>query len=293
MMYAPIVIFAFNRPDCLKRMVDSLKQNVLYEESEKYVYVDGARSEDDVRSVEEVIEIAYGITSNVIVSKDNKGLGESIITGVSAVIHQYGCAIVLEDDLRLMPGFLTYLNQALTAYRDDNRIISICGYGLKIDKPKDYVGDVYLSDRSSSWGWGTWADRWDSVDWQVKDFEQLKADKKKRRIFNQGGSDLYGMLRDYMEGRNHSWAIRFCYSQFRQGKFSIHPFLSFVENDGFGEKATNCKQKYSRFKALPNKSRHIYLPPHLEKRNDILCQLHRYHSIPLRIYSKLRSITNL
>ncbi len=292
-MYAPIVIFAFNRPDSLQRMISSLKQNALYEVSHKYVYVDGPRNGDDIKNVEKVIEIAYSITSNVVISEKNKGLGASIISGVTDVIHQYGCAIVLEDDLRLMPGFLNYMNQALPAYRNDNRIMSICGYGLKIEKPKDYIGDVYLSDRSSSWGWGTWADRWDSVDWKVQDYEKLKADKKSRRDFNRGGSDLYGMLRDYMEGRNHSWAIRFCYSQFRQGKYSVHPFLSFVENNGFGNDATNCKQKYSRFVTTLNNGLQVNLPYRLEKRSDILQQLHRYHSIPIRIYSRIRNILNI
>ena len=37
---------------------------------------------------------------------------------------------------------------------------SICGYNNKIKIPKDYKADAYIYNRSSSWGWATWKDRW-------------------------------------------------------------------------------------------------------------------------------------
>ena len=42
-MLAPIIIFAFNRLDVLKRTVDSLLQNKEAAESELFVFVDGRR----------------------------------------------------------------------------------------------------------------------------------------------------------------------------------------------------------------------------------------------------------
>ena len=247
-MKTPIVIFGFNRPDALSRLADSLKSNVGFEEHPIYIFIDGPRDENDTRKTSEVVRLAKKLTPNVTASNINKGLGCSIIEGVTDVMTRYGKAIVLEDDLILMPGFLRYMEDALALYADDRRVFSICGYGLKINRPCGYDSDVYLCNRSSSWGWATWADRWQSVDWSVSDWEELKNSTKLQRSFNRGGSDMYAMLRDYMDGRNKSWAIRFCYSQFRQGKYSIHPFRSLVANEGFGTDATNCRQKYSRFK---------------------------------------------
>lgn len=288
-MLAPIIIFAFNRPKSLTSMVEFLKKNPLYEESEKFVFVDGPRNEEDKQKTEDVIAFAKSVTANVYASDTNKGLGASIIEGVTSIINRYGKAIVLEDDLVLMPGFLTYMNQALDTYEYDKRIFSICGYGLKIKRPKDYEGDVYLGIRSSSWGWGTWADRWNSVDWAVSDFDSLKKDKAKQRAFNRGGSDMYGMLHDYMEGRNKSWAIRFCYSQFLQGKYSVHPFLSLVDNAGFGADATNCKQSYSRFRVELNKRIEFNMQKELYLNKDIIKHVYWYHSIPIRSYYKIRN----
>jgi hypothetical protein len=292
-MLAPIVIFAFNRPNSLKALIESLQLNALFEESEKYIFVDGPRNEEDNKKVAEVVAYAKSITPNVIEQAINKGLGASIIDGVTSIINQYGRAIVLEDDLRLMPGFLIYMNKALNTYRDDSRIIAICGYGLKIKRPRGYQSDFYLGVRSSSWGWGTWADRWNSVDWKVSDFGQFSKDRKAKKAFNLGGSDMYGMLNDYMIGKNNSWAIRFCYSQFKQSKYSVHPFLSLVDNEGFCADATNTRQKYSRFRITKNESLNFNLPDNLQPDESILRQLQWYHSIPLRIYSKIRKIMDI
>lgn len=293
-MKSPIVIFGFNRPDAFKRMTDSLKRNIGFEGHPIYVYIDGPRNSEDSPKIDKVALIARELTPNVVLSPENRGLGASIINGVSEVIARHGKAIVLEDDLVLMPGFLQYLEAALQTYADDKRVFSICGYGLKINRPKQYVGDVYLCNRSSSWGWATWADRWQSVDWNVGDWDELTSSKRLQKAFNKGGSDMYRMLRDYMAGRNKSWAIRFCYSQFRQGKYSVHPFRSLVANEGFGADATNCKQKYSRFQTeLNDETQDLVLPVNMEPDERILKSSARYHSLRLRIYSKFRRILNI
>jgi hypothetical protein len=294
-MLAPIVIFAFNRPEALQKLLDSLRMNPFYEESDKYIFIDGPRCEEDKAKVDEVVTIARKVASNISISSVNRGLGNSIIAGVSTIIAEYGKAIVLEDDLICAPNFLSYMNQALDFYENDNKIISICGYGLKIKRPRGYVGDVYLLGRSSSWGWATWKDRWEQIDWDIQDWNEFSSNKQMRRAFNKNGSDMYSMLKGYMEGKNHSWAIRFCYNQFKLGKYSICPFISKVDNIGFGEEATNCKQRYSRFKVNMDiaHSHEFLFEKDIEsnKRIEKLC--YRYHSITLRLYSKIRKTLHI
>ncbi len=293
-MLTPVVIFAFNRPDALEKMIGSLKKNPGFEGREIHVFIDGPRSAADQPKISKVAEIARHLTPNVTVATSNNGLGPSIIKGVSEMMRRYGRAIVLEDDLVLMPGFLRFMDAALDRYEADKRVFALCGYGLKIKRPADYAGDVYLSNRASSWGWATWADRWDSVDWNVSDWETLKNSPKLRAEFNKGGSDMFGMLKGFMEGRNKSWAIRFCYSQHRQGRYSVHPFRSLVANEGYGLEATNCRQKYSRFKIdAETGTEPLVLPPDLAPRPDIIRQSVRYHGLPLRFYSKIRGILNI
>ncbi len=292
-MKTPIVIFGFNRPLSMGRLIDSIKTNPTYNDREIFVYIDGHRTDEEKIKVDQVEKLGRTLTPNVIRAKTNKGLARSVIDGISEVISKFGRVIVLEDDLVLMPGCLNYMDEALDIYESDQRIFSICAYGLKIKRPKNYTSDVYLNVRSSSWGWATWKDRWQSVDWDVSDWSELKSSHHKQRAFNRGGSDMYGMLRDYMEGRNNSWAIRFCYAQHRQGRYSVHPFKSLVTNEGFGIDATNCRQKYSRFKIELNEGcSQLLIPDHLEPNESIFRANAHYHSLPLRIYSWIRRKLN-
>lgn len=296
MSTAPIVIFAFNRPDALQRLADALRKCALFDESKIIVFVDGPRNEPERAKVQTAIEVARSLTDDVRASAANRGLGPSIISGVTDVINEYGRVIVLEDDLVPAPGMLMYLNQMLDRYADEPKVCSACAYGLKIRRPEGYDGDVYFSPRSSSWGWATWRDRWEKIDWAVSDYESFRHNRRDRCSFNRGGSDMASMLDGYMAGRNRSWAIRFCYWQWRNGLLSVHPFRSLVDNEGFGAEATNCRQSYSRFKIdldcreenmVWNVPERVKLIPQVEH------QLYKYHSIPIRIYSKIRKILNM
>ena len=70
-MLAPIVVFAFNRPKELASMFDSLKSNPLYEQSPKFVYIDGPRNNNDIRLIDEVIKIDIKENDIVIISPIN------------------------------------------------------------------------------------------------------------------------------------------------------------------------------------------------------------------------------
>src|SRR5262249_39737851 len=124
----------------------------------------------------------------------NRGLANSVIAGVSEALALRGKVIAVEDDLVSSPHFLSYMNEALDAYRADRRVFSVSGYAFPIAVPPSYPHDVYLAHRSSSWGWGTWQDRWAKVDWKVSDFDSFMSDPRAQQEFNRGGDDLTAML---------------------------------------------------------------------------------------------------
>ena len=297
---APIVVVAFNRPDALKSALVSLAKNPLAENSDLFIFIDGPREnrpdeKEKVQHVKMVAEAATGFKSVTIkASEQNKGLAKSIIGAATELINQYGKVIVVEDDLYLSPSFLTYMNTMLEAYKNDSRIMQVTGYSAKIRHPERFHCDHYLTRRAHSWSWGTWKDRWETVDWEVKDFDKLAASKEKQKAFNEYGSDLFGMLKDWKTGANNSWYIRFNYAMHKQGRFSIAPIYSLVRNDGFGAEATNCKS-YNRYII---DFQNIYkeewnLPKHIEWNKKLDKESVRYWSIPYRIYGKIRTKLSL
>lgn len=292
MRLAPIVVFAYNRFDSLKKCISSIKDNIEASDSDLIVFVDGPKvgiPEDSIK-VQKIRGYVKSITGfkslNYFFADTNKGLACSVINGVTKVINDSGCAIVIEDDLIVGKNFLSFMNQGLSRYENDDYVFSVCGYSNRVKIPKDYHFDAYFCPRSSSWGWATWKDRWESCDWELKEWKEVE---KYAKAFNQwGGSDCFCMLKGWKTGLNQSWSIRFCYNQFMQNKVSLFPVISHVKNNGFDGGGTNCP-RWSRFKsefdlslnkgfAFPTETN-----PNLVIRKSALS----YHSIRMRIYSKM------
>lgn len=255
---APVVLFVYNRPWHTEQTLKALSDNIFADQSILYVFIDGPKinaTEEDKRKIEKVYEIIKSKQwcKDVIIFKNerNKGLANSIIDGVTQVVNKHGKVIVLEDDLLTSKYFLKYMNEALMFYEEDYRIMSISGYNhpkkvLKI--PKKYKKDIYLSLRNSSWGWGTWQDRWNLVDWNVSEIKKQLCDKKLQKDFNEGGGDLFRMLIDQLTGKIDSWSIRFTYSHFKNKKYALYPVLSYVQNIGLDGTGTH----FSGTKKLSN-----------------------------------------
>lgn len=244
---APVVLFVYNRPEHTKKTITALVNNSLAHETSLFIYSDAPKNDIDAKSVEQVRKYCRGIKGfkevHIVKRNDNMGLANSIISGVTEVINKYEKVIVLEDDLVTSTDFLNYMNDALYFYAEDMRIWSVTGYCPEISIPKSYEHDVYLSLRPSSWGWGTWRNRWTKIDWEVKDYNVLLNDKKKQRAFNKGGNDLFGMLQRQMKNEIDSWAIRWSYSQFVEQSYTVFPVKTKIAHIGVGVDSTHYKNK--------------------------------------------------
>jgi hypothetical protein len=131
------------------------------------------------------------------------------------------------------------MNGALDYYDNNELIWSISGFSIPIKIPNNYNHDVYLSYRASSWGWATWLDRWIKVDWNVCDYKKFRADSQLRKKFNRGGRDLSNMLDMQISKKIDSWAIRWCYSQFKLNTLTVYPITSRIQNIGLDGSGTH------------------------------------------------------
>ena len=292
--YAPIALFGFVRLNTLQAVVKGLLSNLESKDTDLHIFIDGPRNSNDISQIDNVKRFCNSIqgfkTVNIYISDINKGLDPSIISGVSKILDEYGRAIILEDDVVPTSNFICYMNQALNTYADRNDIMSISAYGLKVDKPQNYIADVYMFGRSTSWGWAIWKDRWDSIDWDIVDWEDFKCDKTRIKEFNnRGGSDMFSMLNTCMKGGG-MWDIRFCYNMYRQNKYSIIPFEAKTSNIGFTEEAIHCKPiRYNRFKTIQDLGikKEFVMPHDIQVNDSIIKKRLSYQSIYKRIISKI------
>ena len=297
-MPAPVLFFAFKRPAETQAAIQALQAKNLAPETDLYIFVDAPRRADEVQKVEQVHEILNGVsgfrTINRDYAKDNIGCADSIIRGVSLVLEKYPSAIIVEDDLVTSPNFLDFMNQCLVKYVDNRRIYSVAGYTLPFERPVNYATDAYSIQRHSPWGWATWRDRWESIDWDMKDYPAFAEDQQQQRAFKQGGSDLVGMLRDQMEGRSDAWDIRFCYNRFKGNGLSVYPTQSKVQNIGFGEDATHT-DIFNRYKTvLDDGSQRVFDLPEISQPTEYYHKRTlRHYSVPVRIYNRLKTLAGM
>lgn len=241
-MLAPILLFAYNRPRHLQHTVEALAHNPQAQESELFVFSDGARTEDDREDVELVRSYIHTIegfkTVHRIERDRNYGLAANIIDGVTDIVNRYGRVIVLEDDLVTAPGFLQFMNDALDTYADEPRVGHIQAYDFT---QNHRLPETFLIKFTGSWGWATWQRAWQhfNPDGQYLLNELHRRHLTRRFDFN-GKYGFTRMLRRQVEGKNNSWAIRWNASLFLQDILSLNVGRSLVQNEGFDGSGTHC-----------------------------------------------------
>ncbi|MFZ4801568.1 MAG: hypothetical protein ACOYLR_06215 [Chlorobium sp.] len=237
--FAPVALFGYDRSDHFKQTIERLQANELADRTAVYVFSDNAKNSEAEAGVQEVRKLVKGITgfeSVTIIERDtNWGLLRSMIDGVAQVSQKHGQVIVLEDDIITNPYFLCYMNKALDFYKDIKTVGSISGYvpDYIVKKSRLNQNDTFFHYRTNCWGWATWGDRWVHVDWAADNWQYYFQSKAMRTLLSRGGSDLPGMLRNSMEGKNQSWMARWYYHCFLHGMLTLYPARSLVDNIGF------------------------------------------------------------
>ena len=239
---APIALFAYNRPEHLRRTVDSLRANPLAKDSVLYLFCDAARTADHANAVMAVRSYVHSIDGfhdvRIVEREKNLGLSSSIHQGVASLCDVHGQVIVLEDDLNLAPSFLEFMNASLAHYARVDSVMQVSGYQF----PGVYGegSQAVMLPIISCWGWATWARAWRHYDHQGKGAELLDQDQMLRKRFNLGGAyDYYGMLQDQRAGRIDSWGVRWLLSVFLREGLVLYPPTTLVQNIGVDGSGTH------------------------------------------------------
>ena len=248
---APVVIFVYNRPKHFKKTINALRYNPEAQHTDLIIYSDGPRHEEDNNLVKQVRAIAKDLNGfksiTINEQKGNRGLGNSVINGVSEQLTKTNSIIVLEDDLVVSKHFLSYMNKNLSLYENDEDVASIHAYCYPIAN----LPELFFIRGADCWGWATWRRSWLRFE---QDGAKLLSELIQRKLefeFNLFGSYNYtGMLKRQIAGANDSWAIRWHASMFLLNKLTLYPGKSLIQNIGNDGSGTNFLQNDSSFHTL-------------------------------------------
>lgn len=241
-MRAPIILFVYARIEHTMRTVTSLLQNVGSSEHDLIVYSDAPRAQENASAVAEVRDYLKTIKGFRSVSiryrQCNFGLAKSIIDGVTEALMHNEQVIVLEDDMVTSPNFLTYMNEALERFADDDRVISIHGY---VYPTAQALPEAFFLLGADCWGWATWRRGWALFNPDGKSLLDELCRRHLIKIFDFNGAYPYSkMLEAQIKGSNDSWAIRWYASAFLANKLTLYPGRSLVQNIGNDSTGTHC-----------------------------------------------------
>ena len=242
MRLAPIVIFTYNRPLHTQRTVEALLKNEYAADSDLIIYSDAPKNEVAQSGVDETRAYVRSIsgfkTLRIVERKENFGLANNIIDGVTSIVNEFGRIIVLEDDLLTSPYYLKFVNEALTHYEENEDVVSINGYMYPTSMQ---LPESFFIKGADCLGWATWKRGWDLFNVNGEELLTELEEKGLTKQFDFDGTYKYTrMLRRQSQGLLGSWAIRWYASAFLKNKLTLYPGQSLIFHDGSDGSGTNC-----------------------------------------------------
>ena len=235
-----IIVFAYNRSQHLKQVLGGLKKNEGI--SKLYIFQDGLKNEEHRSEWKKTQEVIRGISWCEVVynlASYNKGLAKSIVDGINSVLEENDAVVVLEDDCVPTANFIFFMQKCFDKYKNDKRVYSVSGYAWPIDLPKSEY-DIYGCGRISSWGWGTWNDRWMQYNTDDHILKKIKANEDKLRYLKIWGNDLEQMALGKMVAENDSWAVYWALNVIENKGICINPYKSLIQNIGMDGTGVHC-----------------------------------------------------
>ena len=246
MSLSPIVLFTYNRLWHTQQTVEALQKNELANESELFIYSDGGRDEESWKKVNEVrkyLQTIQGFKDVKIIEQErNLGLADSIISGVTKIVNQYGKIIVLEDDIVTSPYFLKFMNDALNFYENEEKVWHISGWNYPIESKDSY--ETFLWRVMNCWGWATWQNRWIYYKKDTKELLGTFSEEDIYRFNLDGVYDFWSQVVANDEEKINTWAIYWYATIFKKQGLCLNPATPLLRNIGFTKDGTHTKQTH-------------------------------------------------
>lgn len=244
---APIVLFVYNRPWHTLQTLQALANNKLADQSFLYIYADGPKTgaeEDTLSKIKETRKIIHQKKwckeVYIIESDKNQGLADSIIQGVTEIINKYGKVIVLEDDIVSSPGFLQYMNDALSLYEEDEKVMHISAFTPHTTGGEN-LPETYFLRFMSCWGWGTWKRAWDKLILNTDNLYNEIPELADYKFYNLDGyKNMFSQVEANYNGTLNTWAIKWYSSIFLNKGLCLYPKKTLIRNIGFDGSGIHC-----------------------------------------------------
>lgn len=231
--FAPVIIPTLNRYEHFKRCIESLSRCTWAEETEVYVGLDFPPSEKYREGYEKINNYLENCGSlgfkqlHVIKRERNYGASANWEDLKQMAYLKSDTYIGSEDDNEFSPCFLDFMNKALCEYKDNPKVMSVCGY-----VPASWEGvfnqGVLFNYDSGAYGIGWWKYKEPTYDLV---YYQTLWEKHYWKIF--WTSPSVAMMFMTMIKTNQKWGdvMNSC-SNMIEKRYQVRPFQTLVRQCG-------------------------------------------------------------
>ena len=129
------------------------------------------------------------------------------------------------------------MNDGLLTYGNVEDVCSIHGY---MYPHSTTLPETFFIRGSDCWGWATWSQYWELFEPNGQILLQKLIDSGEIDKFDYyGNAGNIKMLKNQINGKIDSWAIRWHASMFLSKKYTLYPDKSLIKNIGFDLSGTN------------------------------------------------------
>jgi len=229
----PVALFVYNRLETLVEVIDGLKACPESSFTDLYVFSDAPRftyHEKQVETVRRYLKTIDGFLSvNIIERSENYYIERNIIDGVSLLLEQYEALIILEDDGIPHIQFLAFMNDVLSKYRYNEKIMHVGAFTF-IEPELDNWDVFFWQYVENTGGWGTWSRAWDNFKYfdNKNDLINSLSDKNRSKL-----QIAPGVI--FLDSANLTpipWVICWFCSMIREDGISVQSRRTLLKNNG-------------------------------------------------------------
>lgn len=239
----PVALLVFNRPEATARVFAAIREA---RPQQLLVVADAPRPDcsndlqkcTEVRTIVEQVDWPCEVLRNY--SETNLGCKIRVSSGLDWVFSQVEEAIILEDDCLPDASFFPFCQELLSTYRDDERVMMVCGTNL-LGRWKDDRQSYHFANYDWVWGWASWRRAWRHYDVTMSEWKDPHCRDKIRQFLN--NVDLYSLReKDFQQAydnRVDTWDYQWYFTRILHQGLAVVPCINMVSNIGFGRDATH------------------------------------------------------
>jgi hypothetical protein len=244
-MKTPVVFIIFKRPDTTEKVFEVIRQ---VQPPKLLVIADGPRADQPgeaekcaaTRAIIDRVDWDCEVLKNY--ADVNMGCKWRVSSGLDWAFNIVEQAIILEDDCLPDPSFFRFCDQLLEKYKDDERIVMICGTNI-LEEWKSEIQSYHFSYFGSCWGWASWRRAWQYYDVTMKLWSEPEVRNRIRDVI--ADEKQYIKCQKFFDSvycdKIDAWAYRWFFARLLQSGLLITPSVNLVTNIGFSKDSTHTK----------------------------------------------------